>query len=131
MKRFTGETSNGVYEVILIDNSIAVSYIELGGAGGWQAQKTEYRLPTPDFFSIEDYLFGDIDTSGDGDEDKDELIACRVTEGKDGESELTVKLTNLHTQKSAEWVFTEARSYGPLFSDKWGKLLRDIMQGSD
>lgn len=125
MKRFTGETSNGVYEVILIDNSLALQYVELGGEGSWQAQKTEYRIPTPDFFSIEHYMFGDIDTP---EEDEEEPISCRVTEGADGESELTVKLTNLLTQESVEWTFTAERSYGPLFIDKWGTLLRDIMQ---
>lgn len=122
MKRFTGETSNGVYEVILIDNSLAMEYVALGG-GGWQAQKTEYRMPTADSISIEHYLFGDIDTS----EEEEDPIACQVTEGKDGE-ELTVKLTNLQTQKSAEWVFTDESSYGPLFRDKWGNLLHDVMR---
>lgn len=122
MKRFSGETSNGVYEVILIDNSLAMEYVALGG-GVWQAQKTEYRMPTADSISIERYLFGDIDTS-EGEEDP---IACQVIEGKDGE-ELTVKLTNLQTQKSAEWTFTDESSYGPLFRDKWGNLLSDVMQ---
>ncbi len=128
MKRFTGETSNGVYEVILIDNSIALVYVELGGASGWQAQKTEFRIPAPGFFSIEDSMFRDIGPIG---EDKDEPISCRVAEGENGESELTVTLTNDRTRHSAEWTFTAERVFGPLFTDEWGEVLRDIIGGME
>jgi hypothetical protein len=51
--------------------------------------------------------------------------------GKDGESELTVKLTNRKPRQSVEWEFASERNYGPLYTDEWGQVLRDIVDGMD
>jgi beta-galactosidase GanA len=50
---------------------------------------------------------------------------------KDGESELTVKLTNRKTRQSVEWKFASERNYGSLYTDEWSQVLRDIVEGMD
>jgi hypothetical protein len=129
IKRFTGTTDSGAsYEVILIDNSVSLQYIESGFGDGWQSQKTEYRLPMPGFVNIEHHMFGNIGTP---DEDDDEPISCRVTDGGDQAGDVTVTLINLHTRKGVEWTFSTEAVYGPLFTDEWGQVLRDIVDGME
>lgn len=136
MKRFTGETSNGMYTVTLIDNSVHVEYVGLSGDTdeNWEAQKTEFRSPTPEFLSIERTILGagypdDYEHDFGDDGEVEDPITCRVSEGDEGESELTVTLTNTATRWSVEWTFTRERPYGPIYSDHWNTVLRDIVDG--
>jgi hypothetical protein len=130
MKRFTGKIESGTYEVILIDNSVAMTYMKADFSSGWTSQKTEFRIPVPNFFSIEDRLFSDAGPSLDED-GNDEVASCRVTEDEDGDPGLTVTITNSHTREFVEWTFAPERSYGPLFGNGWNDVLHDIVDGME